>query len=246
MKTSNKLLVGLLILMLLTITVFAGVARYHYNTDRVSGDGNSVSQAREVSKFSGVRVKGKIKLYLTQGTGTRLEIKADQNLMPLISTKVEDGILTIDADHTIDRNAVLEARLTTDAISSLEMSEEAVVETTNELKGEELRLAGSSGSSGSIALQYTNLSGDFSSGANIKLSGNVEKATLETSAGARMEGGNLTAKKCAVNGSAGSFATIQVTEELTADVNSGSVLQYSGNPSVKSINATSGGAIQRK
>lgn len=247
MKTSNKLLVGLLILFLIMITVFAGIARYHYSAERITGDGNRVSQPREIGKFTGVRISGKIKVYITQGPERKLEIKADQNLLPLINTSVDNKILTIDlTDHQIDRNALLEAHLTTDTVHSLDISGEASVETVNELKGEELRITGSSGSSGNISLQYNNLICDFSSGASVKLSGNVERAIFESSAGARIEGNNLTARKCSVNGNAGSFADVKVLDELTADVSSGSVFQYSGDPSVRNINASSGGSIQKR
>lgn len=247
MKTSNKLLIGLLVLFLIIITVFAGVARYHYSAERISGDGNRVSQSREVAAFSGIRISGKIKVYITQGPEKKLEIRADQNLLPLIHTGVDNEILTIDiTDHKIDRNALLEVYLSTGAVRSLDISGEASVETVNGLKGEELQINGSSGSTGNISLQYKNLICDFSSGASVKLSGNVESAAFVSSAGARIEGSNLTARKCSVDSNAGSYADVKVVDELTADVSSGSMFQYSGDPSVRNINASSGGTIQKR
>ncbi|MBT8370764.1 MAG: DUF2807 domain-containing protein, partial [Deltaproteobacteria bacterium] len=65
------------------------------NGKSVQGSGKIITQAREVADFSKVHLKGSGKVFLTPGETQSLEIKTDDNIMPLIETDVSGSKLTI-------------------------------------------------------------------------------------------------------------------------------------------------------
>jgi hypothetical protein len=81
--------------------------------NRVSGSGKLQSEARNVSGFQAVALRSSMKLVLRQGTREGVELRADDNLLPLIETQVveRNGVPTLElgmkrgtsfsTDHTI-------------------------------------------------------------------------------------------------------------------------------------------------
>ena len=61
----------------------------------VKGSGNIIAEDREVAEFTKVRLKGSGNVILTQGQTQSLQIKTDDNIMPLIETTVNGKKLTI-------------------------------------------------------------------------------------------------------------------------------------------------------
>lgn len=67
----------------------AGVAR----ADTVIGSGHVISETRTVSGFHGVTLSGSGDVAVTQGDTEGLVIDAEDNILPLIESTVQDGIL---------------------------------------------------------------------------------------------------------------------------------------------------------
>ncbi|QHT68747.1 DUF2807 domain-containing protein [Rhodocytophaga rosea] len=246
MKTSNKLILGFLTLILIAITVFVAVAKYYQYADTVTGNGKNTSNVRQVTDFNSIEVSGKISVNLTQGAPTKVEVKGDENLIVLIRTEVSGNQLRIYTKDKINRQTKIEVDVTVPNIESLHLSGGANIQSTNELKGEELALKTSSGSQATLALQYKNLTSDSNAGSILKLSGQVEEASFEASAGSIINAFDLNARKCSVQANAGSMTEVKVLDQISADISSGSSLTYDGEPAVRDVNASSGGMIRKK
>ena len=63
--------------------------------ETVRGSGNVKTEQRSVSGFSQIALAGVGRLEITQGDSESLEIEAEDNILAIIETKVEDGILLI-------------------------------------------------------------------------------------------------------------------------------------------------------
>jgi hypothetical protein len=61
----------------------------------ISGSGNIITQNRNVSQFDGVRASGSIDIEVVNDQTHSIRVEADDNIMPYIITKVEDGILDV-------------------------------------------------------------------------------------------------------------------------------------------------------
>lgn len=52
-------------------------------------------ETREVSGFSGVALSGNMNVELSFGTSNTISVEGDENILPYIETKVEDGVLHV-------------------------------------------------------------------------------------------------------------------------------------------------------
>lgn len=83
----KKLLIGCFVL--LSVNVFA------QKWKTIKGDGNVKTETRDVTDFSSLSSAGAMDVNITYGSTNKVEIQADENLLPYIETKVEDGKLSI-------------------------------------------------------------------------------------------------------------------------------------------------------
>lgn len=62
---------------------------------KVTGNGNMKKETREVSGFTGVALSGNMNVELSYGTSNHITVEGDENVLPFIETKVEDGVLQV-------------------------------------------------------------------------------------------------------------------------------------------------------
>ena len=62
-----------------------------HSGERITGNGDSATEARDAGAFDGVALSGGFNVVIRQGSGNKVEIKADRNLLPYIETRVAEG-----------------------------------------------------------------------------------------------------------------------------------------------------------
>ncbi|NWG17648.1 MAG: DUF2807 domain-containing protein [Chloroflexi bacterium] len=67
------------------------------NPDIIQGSGNIVTESREVSGFQAIEMDNPGRLIITQGDAEALTVEADDNILPLLTSVVADGKLTLDS-----------------------------------------------------------------------------------------------------------------------------------------------------
>ena len=74
-------------------TVLAGPAgAWSWSSgERVNGNGDIATEARDAGAFDGVAVAGDFNVVIRTGSGHKVEVKADRNLLPYIETRVVEG-----------------------------------------------------------------------------------------------------------------------------------------------------------
>ena len=65
---------------------------------RIAGSGTATSETRQVGAFQGIHLKSAIELRVRQSTRDTVELRADDNILPVIETKVVDhrGVPTLE------------------------------------------------------------------------------------------------------------------------------------------------------
>ena len=100
MKKNNIYFVIILIL------VFGCNIAKNYSSSQVKGNGKSVSEIRELSEFTEIEMNiGYDKITVNFGPAQSLEIIGDENIVPIIKTKVINGVLTISSDSSLQTEA---------------------------------------------------------------------------------------------------------------------------------------------
>ena len=68
----------------------------------IKGDGHIKKETRGIGDFSSISSRGSIEVKITQGHSDNIEVEADENLLPYIETKVENGKLTIGSKQHVN------------------------------------------------------------------------------------------------------------------------------------------------
>jgi len=97
--------IGIGIIALLTLGLYGCARLGGFNV--ISGSGNVTTQTRPVSGISAVSLTWIGELTITQGDSEGLTIEAEDNILPLIATRVEDGKLIIGLVDTVAGNSVV-------------------------------------------------------------------------------------------------------------------------------------------
>ena len=131
--------------LLLTACSYGGV-NISFNSQTIKGSGTVTTEARQVSGFSKVELQSIGNLTIKQGTSESLNIKADDNLLPYITTEVDGDTLKIGMKPNInvDPTQKIEYALTVKSLSSVVLSGFGNIN-ADELTGSalDIRLSGS-------------------------------------------------------------------------------------------------------
>jgi Putative auto-transporter adhesin, head GIN domain len=185
------------------------------------GSGKIVTQQRDVKGFKGVEVGGAILVEITAQKDFSVEIEADDNLISLIKTEVNDGVLEIETEGRISPTEQVKVRISAPDIDNLEVSGASDL-TLNNVKN-------------------SSLSVDASGASKIKVTGETTKFTLESSGASKINADDLKTVNANIDASGASHIEVYVSGDLSVDASGASHIVYSGKPTVhQKISGASG------
>lgn len=180
----------------------------------MQGSGNVVTEEREVSGFEGLRVNGAAELQIEQ-TGTEsLTIEAEDNLLPLLVSEVEDGVLTlgIRPNSSISATRPIIFRLTVRSLNEVDASGAGSID-AKAIDVPELRYS----SSGTVEATFA---------------GSADRQVIDLSGTGRFDGRNLSGTEASVDVSGTAEAVVNVSGRLRASASGTGAVRYAGSPEV--------------
>lgn len=176
----------------------------------VSGSGNVVTEKRNLAGFTAVDVGGVFKVEIIAQKDFAVEIETDDNLLPLITTKIEDGVLKIETEKRITSHNPIRVRISAPNIEKIESSGASNVTITN--------------------LKNSALSIDSSGASKIKVEGETSNLTIDVSGASNINAENLKAVDANIEASGACHVDINVSGELKSEASGASRIVYSGTP----------------
>ena len=234
--------------LLLNLIIVATFGCSNAQLRSIKGNGNVVKETRTVSNFTGVKVSNGIDLYITQDGNEKLELEMDENILKVIKTEVENGILKIYSTRNIRNPKSLKAYLSCKVLNSIVGSSGADIFGKTEIQSDDLYVSLSSAASLKSQLHSNSIKLSLSSGSDAKVTYNGKKAIIDASSGSNL---NLTSngldmascdmssaadinlsgssKKLIINASSGADldATDFIAVDVNADISSGSDVDIS-------------------
>jgi hypothetical protein len=212
--------------------------------DGIDGTGNVTVEKREVNDvFTKVKVERGLEVVISQSELKKIEVEADQNLLEHISTKVENGVLIITSDESIDSSESLIVRVQMPVIEGLTSTSGSKITVGTTLKGTSIRLDSSSGSEIEAILEYDEVRSTSSSGSSITLSGIALKLFTDASSGSDITAKSLEANTVKSEASSGSTSTVNALQELTVSASSGASIKSVSKPEIINKDESSGGSV---
>ena len=215
----------------------------HYGTGRKTLDGGN--------DFNEVEVHGAFRVVVRQGTAYKVEAAGRPEDMA-------DVRLDVRGDHLVVRNRAggdffsafdsdkkpILIQITLPSLQYLAISGACQADVSG-FQGEELRLEASSASSARVNVNVPRLELTASSASRIDLSGAADELNIDGSSASQVEALGLRARRVDLDLSSASQARVHATEELKADLSSGSNASYRGNPSNVQKDLNSGSNLER-
>jgi hypothetical protein len=244
MKTTNKILLGLLVLILLVITVFMVVIRVQLKAAVfVEPSGQIITNRVVVPPFNEIEASGNLKMFVRQGDRYEVLVRADDNLMEYILAEVDGETLNVSFRGWSGKNATIEIEVDLRDLKSLKAMAGANIRSEGTIQGDVFRHIVNSGAQSLLYIDFNFLELELSSGGNASLNGRIREMNAKNDAGGILEASGLEAEKVKLSTSAGSVSNLFVTEELEVKASTGSTVNFTGNPLVKEISSSTGASV---
>ncbi len=244
MKTSNKILLTALIVIVLLIIGFMIFLRANVSLESVGGSGNIVSLERETDFFTGLKFRGNMEVFLTQDSITSLVVEADDNLHEFLKTRKENGTLYVYLEESIGRGATMRVHVSFPELELLEISAGVTATASEALSGDYFKHKAQAGAKTALNLQYSEVDMVLQAGAMATLSGNAGTMNLVSAAGVMLNARDLYINDCEIKANAGSVNYLNVSRSLSGSVGQGAIVYYSGNPVIEGLSTRRGGHIE--
>jgi hypothetical protein len=213
--------------------------------EQVKGDGNIKTQARQVDHFNGVAMSlpGKVEIR-NNGGSEGLTVEADDNLLPLIETVVEDGTLKIRSKkkvniQTHNLKIVVQAR----EIERLTLGGSGSID-ADRIQGGRVRL--DLGGSGTIRVgkaEADAISVNLGGNGGLKVDeGSARSLSVSIGGSGKVEMPRVRVEKASVSVGGSGDATLWVRDSLSMSVAGSGDVNYYGDPQVSKSVAGSGTA----
>ena len=202
----------------------------------VVGSGKAVTEERAINGVDSVALSFVGDLRIKQGDEEKLVITADDNVLPLITTEVKNGVLTIGSKSTFGIPVIndLHYDLTVRNLNSLELNGAG----NAEMEGLETgNLAVGVSGAGNLSikdLQADRVTANLSGVGNLELAGKADRQAISLSGAGSYSGGDLETGTTDISLSGLGGATVWATESLNATISGAGNIEYYGKPDVTS------------
>lgn len=202
---------------------------------RIVGSGEAVTETREIGPFSRISFDSIGELNITQGDSVSLTVRAEENIMPRITTEVRNDTLHIDMDRgiSIDVNQPITFTLVVTNLDEINLNGLGNIDMP-ELQTEELLVE----VNGAGGIEINNLAADrFEASLNglgsVEIRGEVDEQTIRIPGSGNFDGENLRSQSANVTISGLGTANVWVIEALDVEISGAGNVNYYGSPSVR-------------
>jgi Putative auto-transporter adhesin, head GIN domain len=187
------------------------------------GSGTGASETRDVPAFSGVTLAGAADVTVEVGSEQSVVAHADDNLLPLLTTEVENGMLVISQTEPVDAVTLPRVEITTTTLDTL-------------------RLSGA-GDLTVEAADHERLDVSLTGAGTLRASGSVERLDLMLTGAGDVELESLVAADVSAMLSGAGNIVVHATRSLDAHVSGVGTIAYAGDPAEVKRAVTGPGAI---
>jgi hypothetical protein len=219
------------VIVFLSISVFA-LSSCINGLNYEKGNGKIIKQDRTLSPFSSIEISGAYSVYVKQDSIQSVSVEADENLLPLITTKVENNKLVIDNKKNIHGSKDLKIYISVAECDDISISGDVEFNSDGKIKAKEMDVDISGMGNLNMIVELQSLSIECSGSGNLNLSGTAENVNADLSGASDISAYYLLTKYFKLSSSGAGKANINVSEKLDIDISGASTVNYKGNPSI--------------
>lgn len=246
MKTSNKILLGTFIFLLLSAYSIIIAARMSFEkVERVEGNGKVVNADRAVESFDALYVSGSFDVFLTQGSPS-LKVEAEENLMEFVRTEIKNGVLKIEQGngrHFANTKAI-RVYVSAENLKSIKVTSAADLWGDSIFVAEKLHVGCSGSGEAHLNLQVEKLDVKANSAGYIVLKGTANELELQGSGSGEISAFDLLVNKANFSVTSAASAKLSVSEYLSGQATASGTVLFKGSPT-KDVSTAASGSVEQ-
>jgi hypothetical protein len=200
---------GLLIVLISLVPTAGCLHKMHHG---VAGSGKRVTQKRDVAAFTSINTQGAFNIDVVCQKPVALELEADDNIVPLISTEVSNNTLYIKGLQDFSVQEPISLKISVPNLDGLSVSGAGTMDISG-MKNDKFEI-------------------DSSGAPKITVSGNTKVVDIDTSGAARIDTHKLHATKAIVDSKGVSKVDLAASDQLDVTISGPSFVTYEGDPVV--------------
>ncbi len=190
----------------------------------VKGSGVASTLSKESEPFVGVESRGSVNIEIAQGEPGPLKITGDDNLLELVQTRVEDGVLIVETSESYSTQLGLTVSTSLPELKVVRLKGSGSVKGSGVFTGQELTVASRGSSEVELEAEYEKISLSVAGSGNIDLKGTCDELSVQLNGSGSLSARDMVCSETASVTSSGSGnCVVTVTGDLNA------VLAGSGN-----------------
>lgn len=218
-------------------------------TGTVSGSGKIKAETRKLNTFDAISIDYPAEVLIVQGKSETVKLEADDNLLPQLSTKVQNGKLVITNSESewskrVKSSQTVKITITVKDLHDVEFSAAGKLR-IEKLTSDSLNfdLSGA-GEVKLIDLKVDDLNCSLTGAGDIKADGTANNVKVEIDGFGSFYGDDLQSLNADVTINGAGSVKLKVKTKLNAEINGAGSIGYYGNPTVdQSVNGA--GSIDR-
>ncbi|TAF67519.1 MAG: DUF2807 domain-containing protein [Cytophagales bacterium] len=200
---------------------------------QIKGSRNVIKEERSISGVEKLVLRGAANLYLTQGNNESLTIEADDNIVPIVITEVNGGVLEIGMDKWVRDYEKFNIYLTVKQLNSIKVSGACDIEAKSLFKSNESFVLEVSGATDvDLILEVPSIKCSVSGASDVTLKGNSTQMEVDINGASDFKAVEFLVQKATVLVSGASNADVNVAQEITYDERGASDIRYKGSPNL--------------
>jgi len=206
--------------------------QYGPNAGRIKGSGNLVEKKREIGSFSKLRIEGPLDVQLNQGATETLSISAEDNIEPLIETRLDGDALVIALKGGAGFTTRKPPRLMLGfrKLNAVQIKGSGDV-SIDQLKAEQFAVnISGSGDLDIGLLEARELSASISGSGDVHIAGRAEQQNWSLSGSGDVSAASLSGRAAKAQLSGSGDLSLGVLEQLDANLSGSGDLSYAGRP----------------
>jgi hypothetical protein len=180
------------------------------NLNAIHGSGVAKTESRAVAAFSKIDLSGSPDVEVTIGPAASVAVTADDNILPIIETKVEGDTLRIGSKGSYNTRLGVKLIITVPALDGVSV-----------LGSGDIHVTG---------LKAGDMDASVTGSGDVTLAGNADRLHAKITGSGDLRAGELGAKEVRVTVTGSGDATVRATEQLDASVTGSGDVRYSGKP----------------
>ncbi len=233
-------------IIIICVAVFCGSCYIGLNGDSYTGNGNVRTETRNLGSFTGVKTSGSIDVEISSGDAFSVSVEDDDNILPIIITKVENGILNVHYKNNIsisdDHAKVYIKAPSLDKIISSGSANVVITDLVKNNRKIEISVSGSGDVKGGVDAPRVQAS--IGGSGNVSLEGRTKDFEGRVSGSGDMNCSGLQSENATVSVSGSGNLHVFASVSLKARASGSGDVYYRGNPSSPEIHTSGSGSVK--